>query len=624
MTFLGPRLRGDHGERNTMPSTGPAADVKTKLDIVEIVRERIDLKKAGTVWKACCPFHQEKTPSFVVSSSRQTWHCFGCGEGGDVFEFVMRTDGLEFGEALRVLAQKAGVTLKSEDFKRASEKQQLFDANRMAGRFWHEVLLRSPQAEPARAYVYKKRALAETTVEDFLIGYAPESWDATLKFLGKKGFAPDVCARAGLVVPSERGGYDRFRNRLMFPIRDGQGNIVGFTGRVMPGADGVELKEAKYVNTPQTLAYNKSKILFALDRAKDDIRRKKFAVVVEGNMDAIASHQAGVKNVVASSGTALTSDQLDLLKRFCSRIVLSFDADDAGENAARRGIDAAVASGFAVRVLVLPPDAGKDPDDCIRKDPEAWKKAIADAIPFMDWYISRAKAKTDFTDPESKKEAANILLAEAAKLPEPVERSHWVRVFAEMFETPESLLFEKVQKMRNETAPRGRGVEESRGRVAERPKLAQARPAVMGRLRLVSEHVLGLTFAWPEDFADSAIAAIMPEQLDDALAPLYTRFVVEYSGRRSGGASSGATGVTPVEGDEAKETAILAMLAEKEYGDLPVDERRKALLTLIGELKHLHISRRQKELTAELTRAEKSGDVAVAETIQRQLSALMQ
>ncbi len=598
-------------------------EIKAKLDIVQVVSDYLQLRKAGINFKAPCPFHHETEPSFFVSPERQSWHCFGCGEGGDIFSFVMKMEGLEFPDALRQLAKKAGVTLKDRDAGADRDRQRLIEANRMAARYFHEVLMRSSQAEQARAYA-ARRGLKEDTLEDFMLGYSPDTWDSLLNFLRKKEFRDDEIFRAGLVSKSDRGGYyDRFRGRFMFPIRDRQGNYVGFTSRIMPGPDGKDPpKEAKYVNTTQTPVYNKSSVLFALDKAKQEIRRQGLAVIVEGNMDAISSHQAGVRNVVASSGTAFTAEQLGLLRKLTDRLVLSFDMDAAGELAARRSIDAAVAAGFELRVLRLPKDAGKDPDDCIRKDPAIWVKAIQDAVPYMDWYIAIARSRLKPNDPYAKRKAADELLSELAKMANPVERSHWLKEISEMFQTPESTLLDELnKKMRHGPLPAAKPAAPA----AVAPAAKPAQPRVRDREQVASEYVLGMAFNWP-NLAQAVIDGVKPEYLPDDLQPLYTGFVVAYNEQRSGGPNIGpgkSLSVSYGDPKTAETIAILSLLAEKEFGELPEQERGQALAKLIGELKKLHISRRQRELTAAMAQAERAGDDAQIEEIRRQVNELI-
>jgi len=598
-------------------SYGAKEEIKMKTDIVALMSEYVRIKKAGASFMAICPFHSEKTPSLHVSPDKQMWYCHGCGEGGDVFGFVMRMEGLDFLDSMRFLAKKAGVTLSENETKEQTERQRLIQINAAAAKYYHEVLRKSSQAERARGYV-QKRQLSEQTVDEFMLGFSPDSWEAVLGFLRQKGVTDDQIYKAGLASKSERGtGYfDRFRGRLMFPILDHNANVVGFTARIMPGPDGKDPKnEAKYVNTSQTLIYNKSHVLYGLHAAKQEIKKKELAVVVEGNMDVIASHQAGVRNVVGSSGTSFTGEQLQLLKRFTERLVLSFDNDPAGEIAARRSIDAAVLAGFSVRILRLP-DGIKDPDDCIRKDVALWSKAIADAVPYMEWFIDLAKSRTSFRDPDAVREVSESLLKEVAKLTSPVERSYWIRQLSQLFETPESALFEAVQRLAK-PMPTQAPQAVKKAAMPLKPRLT--------RQGVVSQHLIGLALGW-SDLAEATIAAIPPDHVDEEDQTLYTEFVVHYNAQRSGGAPASTFRLALEEQgsrDLADRAAVLELLAEREFGGLAHDLRRDALVRLIGELKQLHKSRRQRQLTHAMADAEKIGDAPAIEDIQRQLNELI-
>ncbi|MDD5251148.1 MAG: DNA primase [Patescibacteria group bacterium] len=598
-----------------MPGDNAVEEIKTKLDIVQVVSDYLQLKKAGINFKAPCPFHSEKTPSFFVSPDRQTWHCFGCNEGGDMFSFVMRMEGLDFKDALKHLAQKAGVELKRYDGGGDNKgRERALEANKLAASFFHQMFLKSHEAEVARAYA-AKRGLKPETIEEFQIGYALPAWDGLLLALKKRGFSGQELVSAGLVIFSQDKNkfFDRFRHRFMFPIRDAQGNVVAFTGRIMPGPDGKDPpKEAKYVNSPETEIYRKSNIIFALDAAKQAIRKAGFAVVVEGNMDATASHQAGVKNVVASSGTAFTAEHLKRLERLTNKLVLSFDMDEAGQTAARRSIDAAVAEGFEVRVLRLPPDAGKDPDDCIRKNPELWKKAIADAVPFMQWHFETASIRTDRKDPYAKRRAEAQLLSEIRKLPSAAEQTHWLKELSGLYGSPEVELREEMRHLPIQTAT---AAESS-------PKSVIVVAKAADRHELVAQYLLGLALNWPE-YAETIVAEVRPEWLDGVWRELYTRLVIAYNERRTGGPTTAPVRFGTYREADIQAEGDLALLAQKEFGDLPDNARREQLGKLIGEIKRLHISRRQRELTAAMKSAEQAHDAAAIQDIERQLNELI-
>ncbi len=387
-------------------------EIKQRVDIVDLVSQYVTLKRAGRDYMAPCPFHAERTPSFHVSPARQSWHCFGaCGTGGDIFSFVMKKEEVEFRDALRILAERAGVELESRrDPQEDARRARLFEANESAAAFFHAQLLAgrpvedaaSNEAAVASDYI-AERHLTAKSVEQFQLGYAPNSWQALTEHLGARGFSNAEIVAAGLAIEGERGVHDRFRHRLMFPIRDERGRVAGFGGRMLPGeALGAVEHPAKYVNTPQTPIFDKGAILFALDLAKDAIRSEGRAVIVEGYMDAIAAHEHGFGNVVASMGTALTERQVTLLKRHTRNLVLALDADAAGAEGMLRGgdvLDTALPHenvpvpdwrgivrmqeklAADIRVLVMP--GGQDPDDVIRNQPGAvgragqWRAAVS-------------------------------------------------------------------------------------------------------------------------------------------------------------------------------------------------------------------------------------------------------
>ena len=422
-------------------------EIKSKLDIIDLISEYIQLKPAGANFKACCPFHQEKSPSFMVSRPKQIWHCFGCAAGGDIFGFVMKMEGMEFPEALRLLAEKAGVELPAfSNELSSSARNRILDILKLAARFYHKTLIESSQAQTARDYL-QKRGLTTATIEEWQVGFIPDAWDALTGFLLKKGFGINDLLASGLTIQKAGGGnYDRFRGRIMFPLSDVHGNAVGFTGRLLD-----ETKEnagGKYVNTPQTEVYDKSKVLFGLNIAKQDIKRNDRAIIVEGQMDVIACHQAGQMNVVASSGTALTLEQIKLLKRFTNNLYLAFDSDAAGQNAAERGISLALEEGMQIRVITLPPEAGKDPDECLKKNPDIWFKAVDSAQLFMEYFFQKNLAGKNLTDPTVRSQVANILLNQIAKLPDVIEQDFWLKKLTGVLDVDITLLRERLSDLR--------------------------------------------------------------------------------------------------------------------------------------------------------------------------------
>ena len=419
-----------------MTSSGVVAEIKSKLSVLEVVGEAVQLKRAGSAYKGLCPFHAEKTPSFVVTPDRDTWRCFGCGEGGDIFTFVMRRDGLDFREALERLAEKAGVELSERSAREDRERKRLRDALEAAVAWYREVLLQAGQAEKARAYL-AERGLTDATLDRFTIGYAPNTWDALSKRLIAKGFSNAEMIGAGLASPSNRGGViDKFRGRIIIPIRDGSGRATGLGGRIMPGAEG-----PKYLNSPATPLFDKSRTLYGIDLARASIRREKLAVIVEGYTDVMAAHQAGFTNVVASLGTALTRGQVELAIRYADAVALAYDVDLAGEAATQRGLleelgpDQAVSK---VRVVRIP--AGKDPDELIRTDPDAWRTAVKEAPAVLDYFMDRAVAAVDVSSVNGRREVTRRVLGVLRRVADPLERTLYLQRLSRIVDVDEKVL----------------------------------------------------------------------------------------------------------------------------------------------------------------------------------------
>ncbi|MFA7171669.1 MAG: DNA primase, partial [Candidatus Paceibacterota bacterium] len=385
--------------------------------------------------------------SFIVSPERQTWHCFGCGEGGDIFSFVMKMEGVEFVDALKTLADKAGVQLKKMDYKDKGEKSNILEVVEAAKKFYRECL---KIKSGVKAYEYLRgRGISDETIEVFELGYAPDSWSLLSEYLQKKGFKEKDIFAAGMTVQKEKGGfYDRFRGRIMFPIDNIAGQTAGFSSRIMPGGDE---SSAKYINTPETLVYNKGRILYGLDKSKIFIRQKDQCVMVEGNVDVIASFQAGVNNVVATSGTALTVDQLRIIKRYTNNIVFSFDMDSAGVKAASRGIEMALAEGMNVSVIRVP--EGKDPADCVKSDPQVWVEAATSPIKVMDFYFESTLAKYDKNDVEGKKKIAQELLNIISKISNKIEQSFYLQRLSGDIGIEENILADILKDVKREQKP---------------------------------------------------------------------------------------------------------------------------------------------------------------------------
>jgi DNA primase len=443
-------------------------EIKQRVDIVEVVSWYVPgLKKAGRSFKASCPFHAEKTPSFVVFPERQSWHCFGaCATGGDAFSFVMRKEGVDFGEALRILAQRAGVSLAPlQRGESQGEVQRLKEINEAAAEFYHHLLLHSQAGQQARNYL-AQRGVSEKTIGDFQLGFSLGSWEALRDELTRKGYREDELLAAGLLVEKEQERvYDRFRNRLMFPIRGADGRVVGF------GARALDDSLPKYLNSPQTPVFDKSSTLYGIDRAKSAIRKQNLAIVVEGYMDVITAHQYGFNNVVASLGTSLTERQVGIVKKLTKNLTLALDADAAGEMAMLRGqevISQTFGQPMSVsgwtdvkyenpydadwKVVILPP--GKDPDDIIRESAEQWQHLVTQATPVIEYVFSMVASKLDLTDLRGKSSAVDQLLPVVKEIRDPVSQAHYLQKLSRLVGVDERELASALRRLKGLARPK--------------------------------------------------------------------------------------------------------------------------------------------------------------------------
>ena len=466
-------------------------EIKEKLNIVDVISGYLRLHKAGVNYRALCPFHNEKTPSFMVSPSRQNWHCFGCAEGGDIFSFIQKIEAVEFPEVLKMLAEKAGVVLKYGDPKLRSEKDRIYEICEKAAQFFAASLGNS-------TIVLKylgDRGLKNETISEWRLGYAPDSWNSLLLFLTGRGYREQEIEKAGLILSGQRY-HDRFRNRLMFPIFDANGRVVAFSVRIMSDIISSKTERAesgKYINSPETILFSKSKILYGLDKAKMEIRKNDKVVLVEGQMDTLLPWQDGVKNVVATSGTALTEDHLSILKRLTTNLVLAFDVDEAGSRATKRGVNLANEMGFGVSIVK--PFSGKDPADFVKEQPGKFGALVADSRPIMEHYFHQVFEKFDPSKIESKKIAAITLLSEIKRLPSAMDRSHWLRELSLQLGIDESDLKEEMGQIEIEK---------------DTPKIlsiATAEVQNKNRKEILSERLLALLLKKPELMAEATKAA---------------------------------------------------------------------------------------------------------------------
>jgi len=464
---------------------GVIDEVKQRTDIVEVVSQYASLKKAGRNLTALCPFHSEKHPSFFVYPEQQSWHCFGaCSTGGDVFSFIMKKQGIDFGDALRLLAQRAGVTLSSRFGQDAGrdEKERLYQANEAAARYFHDLLLNSPDAETARKYV-ASRGLTSKTIVDFQLGFSLNKWEGLKQHLTDMGYSEKELLEAGLIVEAEGKTHDRFRNKLMFPIHDLRGHIVGFGARVLDDS------LPKYINSPQTPTFDKSSSLYGINLAAAAIRQQDTAVIVEGYMDVITAHQNGFNNVIASMGTSVTEKQVNILRKLTRNMVLALDADTAGEEAMLRGVGYENTLEAEVKVMVLP--KGKDPDDVIKENTETWSQLLADARAIMYYTFTMVTADLDMTKEENQILAATKLLKIITNTKDSVRLDRYLR------------------KLENVTGISYRKLEEALSKIKQESKARRPRQEVITRTvrSLVSspieEYCLALLLQHPELKAQS-------------------------------------------------------------------------------------------------------------------------
>ena len=412
-------------------------EIRSRLNIEDVIGEYVELKRAGRSYKGLSPFTGEKTPSFFVSPEKNIWHDFSSNKGGDVFAFVMEAEGMDFRQAMEFLARKAGVDLSEYQSagakKRSAYKKRLLAANELAARYFQQSLLRSQQAIE---YVFKQRGLSRQTVQNFQIGYAPDSGTALLAALEKRGFTRREINDAGLL---NRYGKDLFRGRMMIPLMDQGGQVIGFTGRIIGNVPNAP----KYLNTPQTLLYDKGRHIFALSQAKEAIRKSGFVVMVEGNLDVVSSHQAGVAQTVATAGTSMTENHLKAVKRLTSDVRLCYDSDKAGVAATERAIELASHEGVELTIISLP-DGAKDPDELIKSSVQAWREAIARNEPAVEWVLRQHAERCDLNTAVGRRTFTTAALRIVRGLADPVEREYYIKRVATMSHTSEEAIRQKL------------------------------------------------------------------------------------------------------------------------------------------------------------------------------------
>ena len=555
-------------------------EIKNRIDIVELAKEYMTLRNAGRNYKALCPLHSEKTPSLMVTPDKQIWHCFGCGEGGDIFTLVQKMENVDFYEALKSLAEKAGVELKkTPGFKEYKKKvAKLQDINELAAEFYHQSYWLSKSGQIARDYV-GRRGLDENTIKKFKLGYAPNIWDALVKFLQKRGFQDKQIVEAGLGSYSKKGGVvDRFRQRLMFPIWNLQGKIVGFTGRVLDEKD-----SPKYLNTPATKVFDKGKIWYGWHLAKGEIREAGKVIVCEGQMDVISCHQFGYTNTICSSGTAITGYQLNYLRRITENVLLAFDNDEAGRRSGYRATGLALASGLTVKIIDL--GEYKDPDELVRRDLEEWRKRVDEARSFVEYFLDVfSKGKTEAKD---KSKLANEIIDLIKYVKDDIERGYYINSLADKLGVDRQFVLEKYNQS------------------LEKKKETRLENAVVEQKNRITpeERLAGVAISFFDDLK-SGIKDLREDILSDRI-----KEIIQVLKSKSSVEDRFSWEWLDSFGEKEKERLRrVVMEVERDYGDLDKDVVKGEFFLLQQRLVLARRESAKEDLEYQIKQAESSGD----------------
>jgi len=559
-------------------------EVKGKTDIVSLIGEYIEVKKAGRNYKAVCPFHSEKTPSFMISPELQIYKCFGCQAKGDAFGFLEEYEGMEFGEALKFLADRAGVKLERISRTDTSEKEKIIEINNLTSRFYEYLLFNSSFGKTALEYLLKERGLKLATIKEFGLGFSPDSPLGLKKFLiDKKKFDPRDIERAGIGYP--KGGYfiDRLRGRVIFPLLDHRGNTVGFAGRVLPGPN--EKETAKYINTPETPVYHKGSLLYALNLTRGNIKKKNVAIVVEGELDAISSWQVGIKNVVAIKGSALTEDQVRLLSRFCKKAILCLDSDIAGDAAARRGVITAQEQGLDVKVARL--KDFKDPDDAARKNPEGYKKSLIDAVGIWDFLIDSIFERFDAKTGDGKAKISREVVPVLSLISDKIVQDHYINLVSKRLEVSSEAVMEQLSKQSKK---------EEGGKEAEFISIERKE-----RRELLEERLLSLGFRYnPEILLKKSASDLVKTPLSKRILDEY----IAYAQKKTKFNVSEFGGSLPKELFDGFAWMVLSEESEiNNTSEIPIE-----IGAVLYELRTLSFKEKLTELSGEVRELEERGE----------------
>lgn len=589
-----------HLVQDTYTCMDAVEDVKSRLNIEDVVNEYVQLKRAGRNWKGLSPFTNERTPSFIVSPEKGIWHDFSSGKGGNMFSFVMEMEGLDFKGALELLARKAGVDLSQYQTTRSSQnsqlKERLYDALEMATRFY-QTHLKSSQS--TLDYVVKKRRFSRDIVVSFRLGYSPNNGSALIDFLTKKGFSEEEMQKAGLTARRYRGGIqDMFRGRLMVPLMDPQGRVIGFTARLLED----EPNAPKYINTPQTVLYDKGRHVFGLHLAKEAIRKSGFVVMVEGNLDVIASHQAGVVQVVATAGTALTEMHLKTISRFTGDVRLSFDQDAAGIAATERAIP--IASKVRVGLSIVSIPSGKDPDELVRQDPKLWVSAIEKPRYALDWLVDKYRAQLDLTSAQGKRTFSDVLLRVIRQLPDEVEKEHYIDVIAKETGSSKQALFNKLRGIQSD--------EERRPR--KKPKVEPVDAAAFDNSK-TQDHFLALMLMLPG--MRSELSKITDEVLVSEERKSLFAFLLAHQDF-----AGGPTEAPPELSKLADYVKILGLQYDELYRDREEPDLQSEAHYLRVELIKQYVKTKKRALSIQMSDADESETMELLEQVKK-LDALL-
>lgn len=582
------------------------ADIKARLNIEDVVAQYVQLKQSGRNLKGLCPFHQEKTPSFMVSPEKQIAYCFGCHKGGDVLNFIQEVEGVEFKDAVQILADKAGIDVSEYKFTgdqthSKSEKNELYEMHTKTSVFYENHLWNTEKGAKVLAYL-RGRGLKDETIRNFHFGLAPDSFDQTHLHLVKAGYSRKMIALSGLGISKDTQAdaiYDRFRMRLMIPIYDSLGRIVGFGGRALKKDD-----QPKYLNSPDSPIYSKSEILYGYNFAKDEIKAKDTVLLVEGYFDVIMSHQVGVKNVVATSGTALTSQQVKLIKRFTKNMIFSFDTDKAGIGAAKRGFE--LAQNEEMNVQVITGLAAKDPADFIKENPEKWSELIEKSVPFMEFCINDTVSSNDIKTVQGKKKILSLMIPYFHMLTSSFEKDHFVRELAQELDIKEVVIYDELKHQK---------VHHTLGNTQSNSSTATGNKKI-GSVELL----LGLIIEHPE-LLEEEMNAIPKNMLQENEKSIYKHIKDNYNLLRADGKRKEF--LSYLSEDIQQRLEMISLFVDELYGsysdEMLTSETKKLLDKIVKKL----FNQQKRDIFAQLRVAEKAGDTKASKELLMQLQKIV-